>query len=320
MGRVALLLAVLVGATLSSAASAQDAPVCAAGQRAPVHVTGHGYAATLADDLGRDAAAVYESASGVTGAIDCAPITVEFVDGMEDAAELSPPWRLPPWAAGAARPDQRRIVVGVTAEGRRQDRVRTLSHELMHVAVASAAGGAQVPRWFDEGASRLFAGEHGDDDLGLLARARLGDRLPPLQALVEGFPAASEDAALAYAASARAVRLVEEQGGPRAVARVLAAVRGGAPFDDALQDATGRRTWQLSKDVGRSISLLHAWVVVVKDLEFAMALAAVLAVVGGAQARRRMRRRLIDLVDDPARDPPAGVVLSRWSSPVRRTR
>lgn len=308
---VALLLALLGAAPVDVGPVAGPADACVAGRNAPVVVAGHGAVAHLGPEMQARAAVLVEEAAAFTGAPGCAPIHVDLVEGMEDAASLSPAWRLPHWAAGAAQPGDRRVVVGVTAEGRRQDRERTLAHELAHVAITDAAGG-RVPRWFDEGASRVFAGEHGDDDLAALARARLADRVTPLGALVDGFPAGQWDAALAYAVSGRAVRIVLDEGGPGAVARVLAAVRAGADFDDALQAATGRRTWQLAKDVERSISLRHALLIVAKDLELGMGFAAVLLVVGGAQARRRTRRRLAQLVDDAPRGPPAGVVLVRF--------
>lgn len=305
--------------SLFAAQPAVEGP-CVEGARVDVVVSGHGAVAHLAPEMEARATGLYDEAAAYAGARGCAPVAIDLVEGMEDAASLSPPWRLPHWAAGAAQPGARRIVVGVTAEGRRQDRERTLAHELAHVAITDAAG-TRVPRWFDEGAARVFAGEHGEEDVAALARARLSERFPPLEGLEASFPAGAADAAVAYAVSGRAVRLVEEAGGPRAVARVLAAVRAGAPFDDALHDVAGRRTWQLSKDVERSVPLWHAWIVIAKDLEIGMALAAALVAFGGVRARQRMRRRLDELVDDdPAAPAPAGVVLVRFTVGPRSDR
>src|SRR5262249_21696399 len=157
------------------------------------------------------------------GADPCVPIHVDLLPGMQDAADVG--FRVPGWAAGAAMPEERRAVVGVTASGQRQDRVRVLTHELAHVAIANAPGPARVPRWLDEGIARTVALEDSTDDEDALARAILADKLLPLTALVDGFPGDAGDARLAYAESAKAVRLLEERGvRPR---DVLEAMRNG---------------------------------------------------------------------------------------------
>src|SRR5690606_10989365 len=96
------------------------------------------------------------------------------------------------------------------------DRERVLLHELAHLAIADAAGG-KVPRWFDEGASRRIAGEDGLDDDYVLAQARVGERLIPLEGLGYSFPGGQQQASVAYAVSGRAIELLEAEN-PRVVA------------------------------------------------------------------------------------------------------
>jgi hypothetical protein len=246
---------------------------------------------------------------------DCRPIVITLVSSMGDAPSLDPPWHLPAWAAGAARPAERRIVVGVTSEGRLQDRHRTLRHELVHVLAHSAAGGASLPRWLDEGLARVLAGEHGIDDLRVLAQARLGDRFLPLTALVDGFPAASADAALAYAEAGRAVSLLLDRDEDD-VARLLALVRAGHDIDDALRQATGRATWQVDLDMRRSIGLWAALATVGLETDLAMAACGVAVGVFGVRARRRQRARLLAMDDDDPRPlPPPVATVTRWTVP-----
>ncbi len=248
------------------------------------------------------------------GDIDCRPITITLVSSMANANALDPPWHLPSWAAGAAMPNERRIVVGISSNGRVQDRTTTLRHELAHVFARSAAGGRALPRWLDEGIARVMASEHGIDDLRALSYARLGDRFLPLVALTEGFPSRPADADLAYAQAGRAVSLLEARG-HAVVPDLLALVRGGADVDDALRSVSGRATWQLDSDVRKSVTGWAALATVGIETDFAMAGAGMVAAFAGVRARRRQRERLLALDDDDPRPraPPQNVTVARWT-------
>jgi hypothetical protein len=234
------------------------------------------------------------------GSTACTPLTITLVPSMSDAAALDPPWHLPSWAAGAAEPRASRLVVGITAGGSRQDRRTTLTHELAHVVTAEVTGGRTLPRWLDEGIARVVAGEHGIEDLSLLAHARIADRFLPLAALERGFPPGAADAALAYAEAGRAVSLVTA-GGASALPDLLAHLGTGAPLDDALVAVGGRAIWQLDQDLRRSLSGWAALAVVGVETDLAMAACAVVAAVVGVRARHRLRRRIAampETVDD----------------------
>jgi hypothetical protein len=250
------------------------------------------------------------------GDTDCRPIAVTVVASMREATSLEPPWHLPSWAAGAASPSERRIVLGVTSEGRVQDRERTLRHELVHVLVRSAVGEAPLPRWLDEGLARVLAGEHGLADVQVLAQARLGDRLLPLASLTESFPAASADAALAYAQSGRAVSLIIQPNND--VAHLLRLLREGVDVEDALRAVGGRATWQLDLDVRRSVGFWAAVATVGLESELAMAGCGVVVAVFGVRARRRQRARLLAMQDDlPHPWALSSALVTRWT--VRRS-
>lgn len=291
-----------------SAASAPETVLC----RPAIEVQGPGLPADMVAGFARDAVELVDELRPRTGDVDCRPITITLVPSMSDAHALDPPWHLPGWAAGAAQPEKRRIVVGVSAEGRVQDRRRTLHHELAHVLVRSAAGGVAMPRWLDEGLARFLAGEHGIEDLQVLAQARIADRFLPLAALEQGFPGGSADAALAYAQSGRAVSLMQDH--DNAVPRLLAAVRAGATVDDALRQTVGRATWQLDLDVRRSVTLWAAIATVGIESDLAMAGCGVVVAVFGVRARRRQRSRLLAMDDDnPPLRRPAAASFTRWT-------
>jgi hypothetical protein len=277
-----------------------------------VVVEGSGVAAPMLADVAVTARMIVDELRPRLGDEDCRPIVATLVGSMDEAPGLDPPWHLPSWAAGAARPTVRRIIIGVTAEGRVQDRMRTLRHELVHVLAHSAAGGAPLPRWLDEGLARVLAGEHGIDDLRVLAQARVADRFLPLSALVDGFPSGNADAALAYAESGRAVSLLLAHG--EDAAHLLARVRAGASVDDALRAVTGRATWQIDLDMRRSIGLWAALATVGLETDLAMAGCGVAVAVFGVRARRRQRARLAAMDDDdaPRATTPVATV-SRWT-------
>jgi hypothetical protein len=251
------------------------------------------------------------------GDTDCRPITVTVIPSMSQATALEPPWHLPVWAAGAASPQERRIVVGITSGGHVQDRERTVRHELVHVLVRSAAGGVSLPRWLDEGLARLLADEHGLDDLQVLAQARLGDRFITLTALASSFPPGSADAALAYAQAGRAASLLFGRDDDD-IARFLGLIREGVDVDDALRTVCGRATWQIDIDVRRSVGLWAALATVGLESDLAMAGCGVIVAVYGVRARRRQRARLIAM--DDGRAPSwalSTAVVARWT--VRRS-
>lgn len=328
MSFAAGLLALFLAASASS--PAPDAPAsvglvgqgpagCVAGAMVPVEVEGHGAVAHLAPELQRIAAELYDKAASHTGARECSPIRVHLVEDNAAARRLLPAWHLPPWAAGAAKPDERTIVLTVHNEGRRQDRERVFLHELSHLALAGAVAErrAEVPRWFDEGVARRLAGEDGMDDDAVLAQAKVGGRMMLLEGLERSFPGAQASAAIAYAVSGRAIELLEAEHGKGVVRRILARVAEGEAFEDALLAEGGVRTWQLSGKVERSVTTWAAWMTVLKDVDLFFGLASLLIVIGGWRARKRIRERIARMPDDggPEHDMPE-LGLVRWRTRV----
>ena len=289
-------------------------PVSSAMCRPVLNVRGPGLPADIVTEFSTLADTMVDELRYRLGDSDCRPITITLVSSMANANALDPPWHLPSWAAGAALPNERRIVVGISSTGRVQDRTTTLRHELAHVFARSAAGGHALPRWLDEGIARVMAAEHGIDDLRTLAHARLGDRFLPLVALTDGFPSRPADADLAYAQAGRAVSLLEARGSD-IVPDLLARVRSGADVDEALQAVSGRATWQLDSDVRKSLTGWAALATVGIETDFAMAGAGLVAAFAGVRARRRQRERLLALDDDDPRPraAPQNVTLARWT-------
>lgn len=285
--------------------------------RPPLDVRGPQLPKELVDGFRAIAGDSLDEVRARLGSTSCAPIVVTLVPAMEDAPQLDPPWHLPSWAAGAAIPRDRRIVVGVTSNHRVQSRETTLTHELAHVVANDAAGidqvqGRVMPRWLDEGIARVVAGEHGPADLSVLAHAKVSGRFLPLAALERGFPPGAADAALAYAEAGRSVSLIEGQRAG-AIADVLARLKAGDDVDTALRTVTGRAAWQLDQDVQDSVSRFAALAVVGVETEVAMGLCGIVVGVAGWRARRRIRERLAAM---PGYDDVPSIPVFRWT--VRR--
>ena len=222
--------------TFASNAHAQIADSCP--ERRAI-VVGLSPVEHLAPPLEDALATQYASVAEYVGATDCEPILVTLTSDLAAAKQSLPRWHLPPWAAGAARPEARTILLTVHQNGQATDRARVLRHELAHLAVASASGGNTLPRWFDEGIARTVAREDGPSDAEVLNQARAFKNLMGLDEIRHAFPSDKTAAALAYAESARAIAYLERTHGKDVVKRLLARVQAGEAFDDALLLMTG---------------------------------------------------------------------------------
>lgn len=312
-GGLLALLALLGG---PSPGAPQTLAPCVEGALTAISLSAHGSVAHLGAELQQAAPVLYQEAARYTGAVGCSPIALHLTADNDAARALFPAWHLPPWAAGAARPEERTVILTVHAEGLRHDRMRVLLHELVHLATAAAnPSGRALPRWFEEGVARRLAGEDGQDDDAVLARAKLAGTLLPLEGLVESFPGSAPHAAVAYAVAGRAIGLLEQRGGRDVVRRVLAALPEARDFDDALLRAAGLKTGQLSLHVERSVTTWQAWLTTLRQVDVWLGLGGLLLVWAGGSARRRTRQRIARMPDEGGPEhefPELGLV--RWRS------
>ncbi|XYH96009.1 hypothetical protein ACMHYB_50840 [Sorangium sp. So ce1128] len=111
-------------------------------------------------------------------------------------------------------------------------------HELAHLALDEATGGAPLPRWFHEGFAAHVAGDHAAGRAQRLSVAALRGRLLPLDALEANLPGAGNaPGSVAYAQSADVLRFFLEGERRQGFTRALDAVRAGAPLASALEAA-----------------------------------------------------------------------------------
>ena len=134
--------------------------------------------------------------------------------------------RSPSWAAGAFDGTIRVPMRGALDKSAELDRV--LAHEFTHALVRTLAA-RNVPTWLNEGLATAL--ESGDSDWAQQQVSKAGHALP-LRALQSGFGRfTGEQAELAYATSALAVRRLLDEAGGFAIANLLRDLGDGADFN-----------------------------------------------------------------------------------------
>lgn len=166
-------------------------------------------------------------------------VRITFVDHSGRVAEAT---GMPRWAAGVAHPPSGEIAIARHApDGSRTDLEGLLRHEMAHVILHRAAGGAKLPRWFHEGVAESFTDEISLLRAQALAGAVFGPGVPSVEGLERSFR--EEDgagASVAYAASRDLVTYLRYRDGRGADFRqVLSEVRHGRALKPAFIRAYG---------------------------------------------------------------------------------
>ncbi|MGV8041224.1 MAG: peptidase MA family metallohydrolase [Thermoanaerobaculaceae bacterium] len=178
----------------------------------------------------------------------------------EESSELAA--RVPSWVAAYALPSLDTIVVFPARTPTYPDRnlPTLLAHELAHLLVFRASGGAPLPRWFEEGVATVAAREWGLEDGARFAAAVIGPGPESLAEVERAFTLDPGRVARSYALSAALVRYLLRLGGPDAVAVLLAQVRRGSTFEEAFLRTAGRPLDRFEADFFGEEVLWRTWV------------------------------------------------------------
>lgn len=215
------------------------------------------------------------------------PARVRVVLAEQDSEEGR---SAPTWVSGYALPAIDTIVLFPARVPAYPDRnlPTLLAHELAHLLVDHAAGGRRMPRWFEEGVATVAAREWGLEDSARFAAAVIGPGPGSLTAVDDGFLQDAGQVARSYALSSALVRHVLRRGGPDAIARILARVRGGDPFERAFERAAGLPLDAFGRDFfGREV-FWRTWV------PFLSSSAALWMLITGLALLAIWRRRRLD--------------------------
>ena len=220
----------------------------------------------------------------------------------------------PPWVAAFADPDHDLIVLFPERIGSYpHDTLEVvLHHEVAHVLASRAAGGGRLPRWFNEGLASVAERSWGIGNRSRFLWATLAGGQPTVTALEGLFYEGEREAARAYVISHALVRDLLRRHGARVVARILAGVAAGAPFDLAFADATGTTVRGAARVFWRTSGGWEEWITFIASpfTLWTMIATLSLAAIWRHRRRRAERRRQweaeerfeADGWDDPPRD------------------
>lgn len=169
-----------------------------------------------------------------------------------------------------------------------------LVHEVTHVLLARAAGGAALPRWFHEGVALVAA--HGWDlgDRGRLLAGGMGGGPTTTAELERAFAGGQGEVDAAYALSGALAQELLRRHGRGAVAEIAAELAAGRSFDDGFAAATGEDLATFESGFWRRFRLVYRWLPFLTSAATLWLAITLLAVVAGARRRARdaaIRRR-----------------------------
>lgn len=161
-----------------------------------------------------------------------------------------------------------------------------LHHEVAHVLISRAAGGAAVPRWFHEGLAMAAERTWRIADHRQLAVAALGNR-PSIARLDAEFDGGPDRAARAYGVSGAFVRDLLRRHGAAAPGAILSRLAAGDTFAQAFGAATGT-----SLDEAEAVFWRYSWWnQLVPALTSTLSIWLVIVLLAGWAVRRRRQRR-----------------------------
>jgi hypothetical protein len=218
-------------------------------------------------------------------------LTITFVDHAGRVAEAT---GMPHWVAGVARSETGDIVIARHGpDGARTDLENLLKHEMAHVVLHRASGGADVPRWFHEGIAETMAGGISLSRAQTLASAVFGPGVPDLDRLEENFHGDDgPEVAVAYAAARDFVEFLRAQGGDDGVKlrQTMSELRRGVPFETAVAHAFGKPLVELVSVWRGGLPGRFVWYPLIAGGGMPLALVFPLVVIAWVRRRRAVQR------------------------------
>lgn len=223
-----------------------------------------------------------------------APIEVRLEPERSEAANSAPGW-ISGWAFGEAS----LIVLLPTRAERYPDNGldELLRHEIAHVLESRAAGGREIPRWFNEGLAMFASRGWQLEDRSRLAFEMMRGDQTPIASLDELFEGEEADTHRAYALSGAFVRDLILRHGRAVPGTILHRLRDGQSFDQAFAAATGEPLAEAENSFWRRQTLWNRWV---PFLTSSIALWLFITLLGlwAMRVRRNRDRRRAELWDE----------------------
>ncbi len=233
---------------------------------------------------------------GVAGSLTLPKIEVRIAHTDEEFVTAMPSGRNIEWAAGVAFPRLAIIVMRISGNTRFEV-ADVFKHEISHVVLGWATGHADLPHWFMEGVAVHQAGERLAERWQKTAVATLTDSLPPMNTLVDGFPADGTSADFAYAQSTAFVGYLLGRAGWPAIRTLVTKLRDGVAFDDAVGSTWGVPIASLEADFRQQVGTSASWLPVLFGSTVLTALAGLTFSVLAVRKRRERKKRQATMGD-----------------------
>lgn len=247
-----------------------------------------------------------EIESSLAGDVDD-HVEIVFVSHAGRVADAS---GMPRWVAGVAHPPSGRILIAKHGpDGAPTNLEELLKHEMAHVVLHRATGGAELPRWFHEGVAESFTGGVSLARAQTLASAVFGPGVPDLEHLEERFHGDDGPAvAVAYAASRDLVSFLRSHDGTgMRLRQVLTEIESGRRFEVAFIRAYGHGLEELVAEWRAGLPARFVWYPMLASGGLPFVLVAPLIFVAWVRKRREYRRGLARLAAADA------AALASWS-------
>ena len=170
--------------------------------------------------------------------------------------------RTPRWITGFAVAEQNTVVLlpGRVLSYPHDSMGALLRHEVTHVLLARAAGGRELPRWFQEGVALLAAREWEMEDHERLLVGGITGVPPSMASLQRAFDGDGYSIETAYAIAGALVQDLVREHGREVVARIAAEAAKGESFAAAFRTATGDSLADFETAFWRRFRWRYRWV------------------------------------------------------------
>lgn len=171
-----------------------------------------------------------------------------------------------------------------------------LHHEIAHILIDRAAGGARVPRWLHEGVATTVGAAWSPEDRARVAFEVMVGGETSLAELDRAFAGTPAEARRAYALSGAFVRETVQRHGPAAIARLLARLREGRTIETSFYMAAGERFDVAETRFWKRQTLWHRWIPFITS-SIALWIAITLLAIHAMRWRRRRNALIRELWD-----------------------
>jgi len=182
----------------------------------------------------------------------------------------------------------------------------TLKHELSHLLLHHHLRERKAPKWLDEGIAQWVSGGIADIIMSpkrsFLTEATLADRLLSIRSLTDGFPRDRDALFLAYEESKSLVSYIIEKYGIHGIRRVLAHMKEGDGWEEAVQRGLSVSTEELEAAWYHDLRKRLTWFTYLINhlYEILFFLAALMTIFGFARRWWKKRAYWREAEDDPS--------------------